>query len=249
MKRKAFTLVELLVAIGIIALLAGIAIPVAYKAQKSARGTRIEADLRTIAMGLEAYKQDFRDYPRPPINDANPVRGSVALSEGLLAPGGALVDGKDGPGFKTKRASVNVPTGTYTPDGEPIIRFDRWLNTWNGMAYGPYVQPDKFSASAMDGTGHLTRDGSPIAYYVAAKRQNATAAGSFVNDSLAQPSPVWSVRDNAQWVPSQLLITITKANADGSRGAEGLTAEFLLVATTEGEDQPWTMNNTIRVSQ
>src|SRR6266446_5631755 len=62
----AFTLIELLITISVIVLLAGILLPVVLNARKSARQTRIAADLQTIATGLEAYKADFGDYPRLP---------------------------------------------------------------------------------------------------------------------------------------------------------------------------------------
>ncbi len=63
-QRRAFTIIELLVVIGIIVLLAGILLPMLFKARNSATRTRIAADLNTVATALDAYKQDFGDYPR-----------------------------------------------------------------------------------------------------------------------------------------------------------------------------------------
>ncbi len=62
--RKAFTLVELLVVIGIIAILAGLLLPAISQMHRSAQITGQKADFVTIANALDAYKADFGDYPR-----------------------------------------------------------------------------------------------------------------------------------------------------------------------------------------
>ncbi|HEY1922028.1 MAG TPA: type II secretion system protein, partial [Tepidisphaeraceae bacterium] len=58
-KRKAFTLVELLVVIGIIALLAGILLPAVNHMRRSAQITGQKADFQSIGTALEQYKSDF----------------------------------------------------------------------------------------------------------------------------------------------------------------------------------------------
>jgi prepilin-type N-terminal cleavage/methylation domain-containing protein len=59
----AFTLIELLIVIGIIALLAAIAIPNFLEAQVRAKTSRAKAELRAIATALEAYCTDHNAYP------------------------------------------------------------------------------------------------------------------------------------------------------------------------------------------
>jgi prepilin-type N-terminal cleavage/methylation domain-containing protein len=58
-----FTLVELMVAIGIIALLAGILVPVVVHARKAAASARSHRDLETIRVALDSYKNDWGMYP------------------------------------------------------------------------------------------------------------------------------------------------------------------------------------------
>lgn len=63
MKIKAFTLIELLIVVAIIAILAAIAVPNFLEAQTRAKVSRAKADMRTVATGLEAYHVDNSKYP------------------------------------------------------------------------------------------------------------------------------------------------------------------------------------------
>ena len=60
-RRNAFTLVELLVVIGIIALLIGILVPVLSRAWISARRTTCQAGLRDLGMRYRIYLSDNRE--------------------------------------------------------------------------------------------------------------------------------------------------------------------------------------------
>jgi prepilin-type N-terminal cleavage/methylation domain-containing protein len=60
---KAFTLIELLIVVAIIAILAAIAVPNFLEAQTRSKVSRVKADLRTYATALEAYKVDTNKYP------------------------------------------------------------------------------------------------------------------------------------------------------------------------------------------
>jgi prepilin-type N-terminal cleavage/methylation domain-containing protein len=60
---KAFTLIELLIVVAIIAILAAIAVPNFLEAQTRAKVSRAKADLRTTAVGLESYFVDNNRYP------------------------------------------------------------------------------------------------------------------------------------------------------------------------------------------
>ena len=60
---KGFSLMELLIAAGIISILAAIAVPNFLEAQTRAKVSRAKAELKTIAGALEAYHVDNHIYP------------------------------------------------------------------------------------------------------------------------------------------------------------------------------------------
>lgn len=60
---RAFTLLELLVVVGIISILAAIAIPNFLDAQARAKVARVKSDLRTLNMAIESFVNDHNDLP------------------------------------------------------------------------------------------------------------------------------------------------------------------------------------------
>ena len=61
--RDAFTLIELLIVVAIIAILAAIAVPNFLEAQVRAKVSRTISDMRTLNTAIEAYAVDFNLHP------------------------------------------------------------------------------------------------------------------------------------------------------------------------------------------
>lgn len=62
-KRSGLTIIEILVVVGIIAILVGLLLPAVHKVQKMAKDTKQRAQFTAIELGLAAFKQDYGDYP------------------------------------------------------------------------------------------------------------------------------------------------------------------------------------------
>ncbi|MEM1010582.1 MAG: type II secretion system protein, partial [Planctomycetota bacterium] len=68
-RESGFTLVELLVVIGIIALLVGILIPTIARVRQAAFATDSAATVRALTNAIQTYYDDFQAYPGPLADD------------------------------------------------------------------------------------------------------------------------------------------------------------------------------------
>lgn len=144
----AFTLIELLIVIAIIAILAAIALPMFLSAEARARTARARSDMRTLASGLEQYNVDYNIYPRGnryqqstriPLPPLVPDRGLILLStpipyvtRGLLRDpfepllfqsyGGVPQPSQDAKGFVFYGYSGRGERGTVETEGPPDNR-------------------------------------------------------------------------------------------------------------------------------
>lgn len=69
--RHAFTLIELLIVVAIIAILAAIAVPNFLEAQTRSKVSRCAADMRSIRTAIESYRVDHNRYPETDLGVAN----------------------------------------------------------------------------------------------------------------------------------------------------------------------------------
>ncbi len=86
-RQTGFTLVEVLVVIGIIVVLAAITLPIISRISREAGRTRTSADIQSIATGLSAYKADHGDYPRVDVQNT----GAAVLGKAMLGLGPATL--------------------------------------------------------------------------------------------------------------------------------------------------------------
>jgi prepilin-type N-terminal cleavage/methylation domain-containing protein len=131
-KKSGLTLIEMLVVMGIIALLVGVLIPALSMVQRTARETKQLHQLNTIELALEAFKNDYGDYPPSEGWSTSPAAplnycGAQKLAEALL--------GWDLLGFQPKsdfRADGYNNAGIYVYDANDPVLFDQ--------RKGPYLE-------------------------------------------------------------------------------------------------------------
>jgi prepilin-type N-terminal cleavage/methylation domain-containing protein len=117
-----FTLVELLVVMGVIVLLLAILLPVYASIRRSQKIKRVEAMVQSIASGIESYQNDYGLYPPSDPDDVTlPAnnRGNRALVHFLKA--GEAQGGRSAP---------YLPTPFYTQTQHPEIATDVLLDEW-----------------------------------------------------------------------------------------------------------------------
>ncbi len=160
---RAFTLIELLIVVAIIAILAAIAVPNFLQAQIRAKVSRAEADMRTIATGLESYYVDNNGYPPGWIEIGNPSNNTTN-PQGLLYP----ADQRFFPLTTPISYLTTVFEDPFLQSTEPNVR-DRVFHYWapnhadghrlvsgGNPFHGAFATPDMF----IDNPSEMTNYGS-----------------------------------------------------------------------------------------
>ncbi len=121
--KKAFTLIELLIVVAIIAILAAIAVPNFLEAQVRSKISRAKADIRSLATGLESYSVDNNAYPCGNQNNvssrlvSDPPTAQYMVLERLSTPVAYMTSGILLDPFQANKRSgtINPATGDSTP--------------------------------------------------------------------------------------------------------------------------------------
>jgi prepilin-type N-terminal cleavage/methylation domain-containing protein/prepilin-type processing-associated H-X9-DG protein len=125
MKKSAFTLIELLVVIVIIAILAGIALPVFQKAQERGRAVNCLANMRQLGLGMTSYFNDNDDqmFPDTPAGASTPSSWPTTLQSKYVTDWRAFRSPFDA--VSTARPALTTPPGVPVSYGINTLCLDR----------------------------------------------------------------------------------------------------------------------------
>ena len=171
--RRAFTLIELLIVVAIIAILAAIAVPNFLEAQTRARVSRVASALRTIATGLGAYRVDNNLFPEgtdnPNLYDARIGEFLGPLAKGYYGirtrTGTTQTAGTHFATLTTPIAYlVEFPTDPFIPDARGFLTYCYRSEKIRGDGYIlTSFGPDRDLFEAEDGRlGVGTRNPNPL---------------------------------------------------------------------------------------
>ncbi len=139
-KRQAgFTIIEMLIVVTILAMLAGILIPVLEDAAQSSRDARRSADLKNVQSALESYKRTYGTYP----STADAWRGDMTNNGGY---------GYDAAGYIPGLVPEFLPALPKDPDS-------RYPDADNGYMYRSDGTDYKF---VLNGTPESFPAGNPF---------------------------------------------------------------------------------------
>ena len=139
-KKTGLTVVELLIVLGIIAMLVGLLIPALSAVRKMGKDTKQKAQLATIELALAAFKNDEGDYPPSnwtlPPNPGSDYCGSQKLAEALV--GWDLLGFHPHSAWRADGLDSNGGAGTYDPAQTRDINVDGVPDTFDERK-GPYL--------------------------------------------------------------------------------------------------------------
>lgn len=144
-KQSGFTLIEVIVVAGIIAILAGILVPLIFKEIDESKNTAAKADVRSISSALIVFKKDIGPWP--------------------------TLDGACAPGLTFLVGNGNVPAGIAALgfDESSSLTFSEPLSTNSSGCYskwkGPYiaiVSEDPWGNSYMTNAKEFGTPGAPV---------------------------------------------------------------------------------------
>lgn len=150
-RRTAFTLIELLIVVAIIAILAAIAVPNFLEAQVRSKVSRIRADQRSMTTALEAYAVDNNKYPvrqdkwdqpgvapylAPPFNEKiyDPDVPNAAVGLHVITTPIAYISGVPRDIFDSPAQSMAQPGTPYSDaiDYWDSLQLDRMISSLTG---------------------------------------------------------------------------------------------------------------------
>ncbi|MEM1330446.1 MAG: prepilin-type N-terminal cleavage/methylation domain-containing protein [Planctomycetota bacterium] len=189
---RGFSLVELLVVIGIIVLLAGILLPALSGARRAARSTATQAQITDLGNAIDSFRADNQRLPGyfSPVqmgspDNADSNRGLTALENAMLDLAGGIVDADD------PNANIVELNPTTDSDEDIFVNIDL-IGAVGGPGY--YTPPQgRFEVNDFQAAGEgalalpdvMDANGSPLMLWA----RDEGASGTLVNPDVTSFGP------------------------------------------------------------
>ncbi len=152
-RTRAFTLVEMLVVVGIIAVLTAILYPVFSSARIKARQTKCIGQLQQLIVTLKTYVEDYRAYPPPPMYDATSKRfwgGFSSLWPDYISSADLLICPDDRAAKTARKKAIDLVYSSYNADID--------LATWDENTTVPLLDKRLYNYFGYDSNGYDVYD-------------------------------------------------------------------------------------------
>jgi general secretion pathway protein G len=154
-REKGFTLVEVIVIVAVIAILAGIVVPMIFKQIDESKLTRAEADCKSISSAILAFRKDTGVWP-----NLSGVPGSCTPGIGTLHGLGAFPQGLVAAGFDMASTLAIID----------VLGMDT-LGCYNAqklkVPYLPQINADPWGNAYVVSASNFELDGQPVFVYSA----------------------------------------------------------------------------------
>jgi len=148
--RAAFTLVELLVVIGIIAILISLLLPALNRARRQAQAVKCMSNLRQIGIGIQFYSNDYKGIV--PLGANGPALGKTSTGNDVYSWMQWLNEYKyiHGGGMQNGQRFYDVGSIGMCPEAPPT---DFPTPGWQSMWFGTYAANGLFNYDSPAGLG------------------------------------------------------------------------------------------------
>ena len=178
MKRRGFTLIELMVVIAIIIILTAIAIPNYLNMTKRAKNSRLQSDMATLATALETFKTDWGLYPTISTTAFDNVNTSTTNVYWELSGNGTGTE----PTTALNKASAINAVGEKNNSAAPFIEYIK-AGTLTSM-----VNPFDATTSMQYGSAN----GSHWVLYADTKDTSNSSANRYMTRTDNSSTPIYS---------------------------------------------------------